>query len=84
MEKRVDSKKRARMMYTLAKIGLALLFIFVLAGTGFTAWRLFTKGLTIARLLVILALMGVSYIGGSWHGYVARKTEELKEHENEQ
>lgn len=83
MEKQVESKKCARKMYTLAKIGLALLFVFMLTGTGLTAWCLFTKGFTIVRLLIILAFMGLSYIGGSCHGYVARKTEEQKEHEDE-
>ena len=84
MKKQVKNKKHARKMYTLAKTGLALLFVFVLTGTGLTAWCLFTKGFTIVRLLIILAFMGVSYIGGSCHGYVAQKTEELKEHEDEQ
>lgn len=84
MKKQVARKTSPRKMYALAKIGLALLFIFVLAGTGVTAWCLFTKGFTIVRLLIILAFMGLSYIGGSCHGYVARKTEELKEHEDEQ
>lgn len=78
MEKQVENKSRAKRMYTLAKIGLALLFIFVLIGTGVTAWYLFAKGFTIVRLLIIIALMGVAFIGGSCHGCVARKTEELK------
>lgn len=83
MDKQIESKQRTKRVYTLAKIGLTLLFIFVLAGTGLTTWCLFTKGFTIARLLAIFALMGVSYIGGSCHGYVARKIEELKGCKNE-
>lgn len=67
------------LQYFIAKIAVAILFVAVMIGAGFTAWLLMVKGVTVARLLQLAAILLAAYVGGAAHGEVDRRIKEAQE-----
>lgn len=65
--------------YLVAKFGLGCLFVGTLLSTGVLTYLLFTDGITIGRLALLVVLMVISYIDGTFSGSVCRKIEAIKE-----
>ena len=78
MDKKV-SENNAIKRYTVIKIGLGVLFVCIMASCATIAYKLFTDGITVGRLVLLAALMVASYIGGACHGSTNRQIEKMKE-----
>lgn len=71
------TQNKIPMRYVIAKIAVVIFFIVVMVGTGFTAWLLLAKGITMTRLLLAAVLM-VSYLGGAAHGEIDQRIEKMQ------